>query len=273
MATPAVLRPRLYTIPLSHYCERARWALDEAGIAYDEEQHLQVFAGLAAKKFAGHRFVPVLVQPSGTCLNDSRDILNWASAQSARPLFPSSGVTHDVSALSDSLAETFGVEVRRFTYAWFLRCLPELLPYNEGAAPPWESLVLRVGRGVIVPRMRRYFRLKPGHIRRAREIVLRVMDDMAARLADGRTYLCGDVFTAADLTFAALAAPALLPPQHPVPFPPLDNIPDEEGRTFIRDMRAHQAGAFALRLYETRAPSSGVLTRPLRVRSPEASGR
>jgi glutathione S-transferase len=32
------------------------------------------------------------------------------------------------------------------------------------------------------------------------------------RLSDDRPYLCGDRFTAADLTFAALAASVLMPP-------------------------------------------------------------
>ena len=30
---------RLVTIPISHYCEKARWALERAGIAYREERH------------------------------------------------------------------------------------------------------------------------------------------------------------------------------------------------------------------------------------------
>ncbi len=32
---------RLLTIPISHYCEKARWALDRAGLDYVEERHVQ----------------------------------------------------------------------------------------------------------------------------------------------------------------------------------------------------------------------------------------
>ena len=32
--------PTLITIPISHYCEKARWALDRAGVAYRERAHL-----------------------------------------------------------------------------------------------------------------------------------------------------------------------------------------------------------------------------------------
>ena len=47
----------------------------------------------------------------------------------------------------------------------------------------------------------------------------RVFEDIAARLAGGRRYLVGDRFTAADLTLAALAAPALLPAGYGVRLP------------------------------------------------------
>ena len=32
---------RLLTIPISHFCEKARWALERAGLAYREERHVQ----------------------------------------------------------------------------------------------------------------------------------------------------------------------------------------------------------------------------------------
>jgi glutathione S-transferase len=32
---------RLVTIPISHHCEKARWALERAGIPYREERHVQ----------------------------------------------------------------------------------------------------------------------------------------------------------------------------------------------------------------------------------------
>ena len=39
----------------------------------------------------------------------------------------------------------------------------------------------------------------------------RAFDVIAERLADGRPYLCGDRFTAADVTFAALSAALTVP--------------------------------------------------------------
>jgi glutathione S-transferase len=73
-------------------------------------------------------------------------------------------------------------------------------------------------------------------------------DTIAERLADGRRFLLGDRFTAADLTFAALAAPMLLPSLYGSPLPPPEAMPPEAARQ-VRRMRAHPAGRFADRLY------------------------
>ena len=84
--------------------------------------------------------------------------------------------------------------------------------------------------------------------RRPARAVQREFDAVAARLEDGRRYLCGDPFTAADLTFAALAAPAIAPPEYGAPLPAPDEMPAEMAAG-VRAFRAHPAGAFACRLF------------------------
>ena len=82
-------------------------------------------------------------------------------------------------------------------------------------------------------------------------------DAVAARLADGRPYLAGERFTAADLTFAALAAAVLVPPEYGTPLPQPDEMPDEVASE-VRAFREHPAGAFALRMFrEERRAATG----------------
>ena len=66
-------------------------------------------------------------------------------------------------------------------------------------------------------------------------LVLAEFDFIAERLADGRRHLCGDRFTAADLTFACLAAAVVLPPEYGVALP--QPLPE------LRVFREHPAGA------------------------------
>ena len=77
-----------------------------------------------------------------------------------------------------------------------------------------------------------------------------VFDSVAKRLADGRPYLCGDQFTAADLTFAALAASVLMPPEYGVPLPQPEELPEPMAAA-VRELRAHPAGAHALAMFRS----------------------
>ena len=55
-AEPA--RPRLLTIPISHFCEKARWALERAGVDYEEQAHLQLVHRLERDPCFGGRARP-----------------------------------------------------------------------------------------------------------------------------------------------------------------------------------------------------------------------
>ena len=78
--------------------------------------------------------------------------------------------------------------------------------------------------------------------------VLAAFDGIAERLHDGRPYLFGERFTAADLTFAALAAAVVVPPEYGTPLPQPDVLPEPVARD-VAAFRAHPAGAFALRMF------------------------
>ena len=43
----------LVTIPISHYCEKARWALERADIPYRERRHVQGIHRIAARRAGG----------------------------------------------------------------------------------------------------------------------------------------------------------------------------------------------------------------------------
>src|SRR5665648_147371 len=68
---PAVL----VTIPISHYCEKARWALDRAGVPYRERRHLQGLHRVAVRRAGGGLTAPVLVD-DGRVLAESALILS-----------------------------------------------------------------------------------------------------------------------------------------------------------------------------------------------------
>jgi glutathione S-transferase len=72
-------------------------------------------------------------------------------------------------------------------------------------------------------------------------------------LADGRPYLVGDRFTAADLAFAALSAAVLMPERYGVTLPRPEDYPGDFSREVER-LRRRPAGVFAARIVEAERP-------------------
>jgi glutathione S-transferase len=230
---------RLVTIPISHYCEKARWALDRAGIAYIEERHLQLIHVVAARRAGGGRTVPVLRTLSGSVLADSADILRWAGG-----LYPSP----EAAQLEAWLDSDLGPEGRRWMYHHTLPHTRALARWILAGVPRWERAAFRWGVRGVEPAIRHLLDVDAGTAAAALEHVDRVFDAVAARLADGRRFLVDDRFSAADLTFAALAAPVILPAGYGSPLPPLSALPAAMVRDVER-LRAHPAGGFATRMY------------------------
>lgn len=242
--------PLLVTISFSHYCEKARWALDHARIRYRESAHQPGFHVLAVRRAGGKRTTPTLVTAGGV-LTDSTDILRWIDAQ--RPEAGLFGKTaeerREIERLESLFDEDLGPHVRRFAYFHLLpdRALTRRMFSDQPDTPAWERAAMPVVLPVLSIGMRRSMRIDAAGAARSLDKATQVFETVAERLADGRRYLVGDAFSAADLTFAALATPALLPEETASRLLPLEALPAAL-RPQMEAWRAHPAGAFALRM-------------------------
>lgn len=250
---------RLVTIPISHYCEKARWALDRAGLAFVEERHIQLVHRRAVRRAGGGRTAPVLVTQDGV-FADSRAILLYADhvGPASRRLYPGDPEGRaEVVALEERLDTVLGVEGRRWVYHQVLADRRAMSAFNVTDVPAWERRAFPFLLPAVAPYLKRYLDVTDATAQRAAELVDREFDAVAARLADGRRHLLGDRFTAADLTFAALAAPVIVPPEYGTPLPQPEDMAGAMAES-VRRWREHPAGAYALRLYreERRAPAA-----------------
>ncbi len=239
---------RLITIPPSHYCEKARWGLEKAGIAYREEGHPPLLHRVATKFARGGRSTPVLVA-GGRVLADSTDILQFIDVEHAedwRPYPTDSQLRVEAEELEEVFDTRLGPHTRRVAYY-------HLLQHNElfltsVLAGVFERTLFRAFAPLVKKLMRAGMRIDDEGAERSLGYVRNVFATVGELLADGRSYLVGKKFGAADLTFASLAAPVLLPRSYGSPLPSLGEVP-AEFLAQIEEFRSSPAGDFALRIY------------------------
>jgi glutathione S-transferase len=242
--------PALITIPISHYCEKARWALDRANVDYSEHRHVQGIHRLAARRAGGGHTVPVLVA-AGEVLGESEQIVAWADRRLPAPqrLFASEPAQREAElALCRRFDGRLGPHGRRLMYVHMLRQRRVALQFNNQGVPRWEARVARWGWPAITRLIERVLQITPGIEVQDEAVVTAELDHAAQLLSDGRPYLCGERFGAADLTFAALAASVLVPPQYGVPLPQPEALAPATA-TMVRGFREHPGGRFAMQLF------------------------
>lgn len=252
------MTPALITISFSHYCEKARWALQWAGFAFEERAHCPIFHRLPLRRAGGGQTVPALIL-DGEIIGDSADIVRFADRAAADPerrLFvdePDLG--EEIDRWMAYFDDEIGPETRRIVYGHLgdrgqRGTVARLASFG---APGWERRIFPWVVPVGLPYIQRHYSVSEASVQAAVAKVDAAFDRVEERLELG-DFLVGDQFTAADLTCAALLAPAVLPEGYGVPLPPLSELPPAY-RAWVERCRARPGGQFVLDLYrEFRLP-------------------
>jgi glutathione S-transferase len=184
-------------------------------------------------------------------LAESSDIVDEADANAAygQRLYPDDpDAAAEVRALQRDFDTNLGPDGRRWMYNEMRGRRDLAVAYACTGVPTWERRALPLAYPVVTRVIDRFLDITPTTAAQSEAQVRMVFDTVATRLSDGRPYLCGDRFTAADLTFAALAASVLMPPEYGVPLPQPEELPVGMAAV-VRELRAHPAGAHALAMY------------------------
>lgn len=243
---------RLITIAISHYVEKAKWALERSGLSYEEECHIpgiHAAATLWATKGAS-RTTPVLIDGNDV-IGDSTAILKHLAAKYNQTWIYPAHIANDVMRFEESFDENIGPHVRRNIYFNLFESGYDVGKVFDQVAPAWQRRLLPVYAPVMKMMMATSMRINKKDALRSRDIFEREFDRVEKMLLDGRKYLTGDTFTAADLTFAALSAAAVLPQGYGAALPDLnDSDFSDDLRKQVTGYRERPAGKFVLRLYQ-----------------------
>jgi glutathione S-transferase len=232
--------PELHLFAISHYCEKARWALDHFEIDHTLRHlapgaHREIATGLGARTSS----LPILVVGQDV-IQGSAEILQWAESASEHPgrsLRPAPALDQECLAIERRLDDVAGVHARRFYYSEALVEYPESVkPIFRDDLPSDEQAQLDEHWPLISQVMASAMDLGADQGEESRRILEHELDWLDERLAGGRRYLVGDRLSRADLTAASLLAPLALPEEHPtysrLSIPPrvADQLADWAGR-------------------------------------------
>jgi len=217
---------------------------------YREERHVQGIHRFAARRAGGGTTVPVLVTPD-RAIGESQAILNWVDERTPAELrlFPGEAeARQQVGRLCRRFDQELGPKGRRLMYIHMLTQRKLVLRFNNAGVPAWEARTIRYGWPLIVRFLRHELDIRPGIEMEDEAAVWRELDYVAELLADGRPHLCGERFTAADLTFASLSASVVVPPVYGVPLPQPEVLAPRTA-ALVERAREHPAGRYALALF------------------------
>jgi glutathione S-transferase len=248
-------KPHLITIGPSHYCEKARWALERAGIEYVEDAHAPILH-YAATLGRGQRTTPLFITPHGTIRN-STDILRHADkfVDSSRRLFPTEpSDLGEVEALEELFDKTLGPATRRLAYFHVIDDRELFRRIVEARIPRAERVLLRLGQAGIVQIIRRGLRLDAERAARANGGL--VFDEVDRR-SRGAGAPAGDRSTL-PIDFRRTRGTRSLR-LSTAPLPALEEAPPTL-RALVERFRSRPAGTFALRLYKEDRPRSAIPT-------------
>jgi glutathione S-transferase len=250
-------RPTLWQLEISHYSEKARWALDHKRIPHRRRSPLpgsHIAIALALTR-GQHAIFPIL-QLDGRTIGDSTAVIAALEERHPqRPLYPADPEQRRRALeLEDFFDEELGPYARHLAFYELIN-EPELFAEVASQAVPGP---LGKAKRFIGAYARGYTSLRFGAnsaagAKTARKKIVAAMDRLDAELArSGGEFLVGDDFSVADLTAASLFYPVVGPPEGPVspdlPTPPAferfrEGISDRPGYVWVEAMFRHHRQA------------------------------
>jgi len=201
----------LYEFPVSHYCEKARWALDFKGVPY---RRRTLLPGLHVKRLKSRlpdSTVPVL-ETQGELIQGSDQIIDYLDQQFPdKPLTPDDP-THKQQALEweEFAAKKIADPLRCFYYHYLLDHPSILLPQFCANGPWYGPALMKLGYRQLARRMRVAYQINPRTAQVAMHVVDKAIKTLESHLAD-RAFMVGDQFSRADLSVCALMSPLVVP--------------------------------------------------------------
>jgi glutathione S-transferase len=201
----------LYDFTFSHYCEKARWALDFKGIAYTPRHLLPGFHLLTTRKLAPQSFLPIL-KTDDAVIQGSTEIINFLDQTFPGPSLTPPDPKNATGAIEweKYLDEEIGVTLRLWFYYYTLPDRHRSLTFLCQDAPWLQRSLFAFSFATIRRAMTKMMNISAETASVAEQRFLLVFDRLDKALERG-PFLVGNRFSRADLTACALLWPLCRP--------------------------------------------------------------
>ncbi|MCP3984752.1 MAG: glutathione S-transferase family protein [bacterium] len=214
----------LYHFPISHFNEKARWALDWKGLPHCLNSQLPGLSKLAMKRLSGQEQVPVLRHGEKVVAGSNHIVAYLEELQPEPRLYPEDPKQRERALeLQEWLDRDFGPAIRRARFGLMLSekdYFAHQFTLDRSRAVQFAFRAMMPGIAIV---MRKQMEITPEKVEESLEVTGQVFDRLQKEIGPSG-YLVGDTFSIADLTAAALASPGIQPeggPIYPRPAPPV----------------------------------------------------
>jgi len=201
----------IYQFQYSHYCEKARWALDHKSVSYGIKNLLPGLHRLALRGKVKDTSLPVL-RMKGDYIQGSDHIIDFLDRTiSTNMLTPGDpGQLAEAKNWETFAANQLATPFSAFYYSIMLES-PELFRQRLTQNSPWyASPYYAMTFTRICQRIRELYQINSGSAEIARAKIEAGLKKLELHLKD-RSYLVGNQFSRADLSVAALLSPVAVP--------------------------------------------------------------
>jgi len=212
--------PILHVFLISHYCEKARWALDLCGVNYQVNLLSPLAHAKTAKRIGAARSALPILQIGSKIIQGSSEIIAWANTQAKTNSKQGLLITPESSQIEKRLDDVLGLHVRRWYYSESLIDCPEIVkPVFAQGSGLIGRMTLNLAWPKVVATMIKRMDLGRAQESESQAIVVSELDWLDSLLVDEssehKNFLVGDMLSNADIAAASLIAPMFCPPNHP----------------------------------------------------------
>lgn len=216
---------KLYQFPISHFCEKIRWALEYKKLDYVTQNLTPGAHLLTTRRISTRSSVPIL-DIDGIVISGSNHILEQLDNS-----FPDFSLTSkdkqekaEIIKWEKYIDENIGINIRICCYQILLEYPHIVIPFLTHGSSILTKTYFKIFFPLIKMKMKKSMKINPESALFAKIKLSKAIDKLNIHYSQ-YDFLVGERFTRADLSAASLVAPFTMPDSYGLDWP--KTLPDE----------------------------------------------